>query len=116
LFFTVEANAALVTGGAGIAEEIARHMLKAGYEIIVLDRRNPEWTNMRLHADELGLLEADAVLLVRLSGATVQPFRSAATSTMPPTSLASCRRGHKFHIDLARRQVRRRQATEHRPA
>jgi NAD(P)-dependent dehydrogenase (short-subunit alcohol dehydrogenase family) len=70
LFFTVEANAALVTGGAGIAAEIARRMLKASYEIIVLDRRNPEWTNMRLHADELDLLEADAVLLVRLSGAT----------------------------------------------
>jgi NAD(P)-dependent dehydrogenase (short-subunit alcohol dehydrogenase family) len=57
-----EENIALVTGGAtGIGAEICRHMLTAGYEVVVLDLRLPDWTDKRLHAHEIDLLDAKAV-------------------------------------------------------
>lgn len=57
-----ETNVALVTGGAtGIGAEICRHMLSAGYEVVVLDLRRPDWTDHRLHVHEIDLLDAKAV-------------------------------------------------------
>ena len=57
-----EGNVALVTGGAtGIGAEICRHMLAAGYEVVVLDRRRPDWTDARLQVHEVDLLDAGAV-------------------------------------------------------
>jgi 3-oxoacyl-[acyl-carrier protein] reductase len=57
-----EANVALVTGGAtGIGAEISRQMLAAGYEVLVLDLRRPDWTHERLHAHEIDLLDAGVV-------------------------------------------------------
>jgi len=57
-----EKNVALVTGGAtGIGAEICRHMLAAGYEVVVLDLRRPDWTDHRLHVYEIDLLDAKAV-------------------------------------------------------
>ena len=54
-----EENIALVTGGAtGIGAEICRHMLAAGYEVVVLDRGRPDWTDKRLHVHEIDLLDA----------------------------------------------------------
>jgi 3-oxoacyl-[acyl-carrier protein] reductase len=56
------ANVALVTGGStGIGAEICRHMLAAGYEVFVLDLRRPDWADERLHAQEIDLLDAEAV-------------------------------------------------------
>lgn len=57
-----EGNVALVTGGAtGIGAEIARHMLAAGYQVAVLDRRRPDWDHERLHVRTVDLLDAKAV-------------------------------------------------------
>jgi NAD(P)-dependent dehydrogenase (short-subunit alcohol dehydrogenase family) len=70
-----ESNVALVTGGAtGIGAEVARHMLKAGYEVVVLDRRTPEWTSARLHAREIDLLDANAVVAIARELATRHKF------------------------------------------
>ena len=57
-----ESNIALVTGGsAGIGAEICRQMLDAGYEVISMARRAPEFAHARLHAVQLDLLDAKAV-------------------------------------------------------
>jgi NAD(P)-dependent dehydrogenase (short-subunit alcohol dehydrogenase family) len=57
-----EENVALVTGGAtGIGAEICRHMLAAGYEVVVLDLQQPDWVDERLHAHEIDLLDAEAI-------------------------------------------------------
>ncbi len=57
-----EANVAVVTGGStGIGAEICRHMLNAGYELVSLARRKPEWTHARLHAREVDLFDTTAV-------------------------------------------------------
>jgi NAD(P)-dependent dehydrogenase (short-subunit alcohol dehydrogenase family) len=55
-------NTALVTGGsAGIGAEICRQMLDAGYEVISMARRAPDFEHERLHAVQLDLLDAQAV-------------------------------------------------------
>jgi NAD(P)-dependent dehydrogenase (short-subunit alcohol dehydrogenase family) len=57
-----ERNIAVVTGSsAGIGAEICRQMLDAGYEVISLARRKPDWTHAQLHAREVDLLDARAV-------------------------------------------------------
>lgn len=49
---------AVVTGGsAGIGAEICRHMLDAGYEVISLARRAPDFSHARLHAVQADLLD-----------------------------------------------------------
>jgi NAD(P)-dependent dehydrogenase (short-subunit alcohol dehydrogenase family) len=56
---------ALVTGGAsGIGAEICRQMLAAGYEVISLSLRVPDWTHERLHAEVVDLLDASATRAV----------------------------------------------------
>jgi len=49
---------AIVTGGAaGIGGEICRQMLAAGHEVFCLDRDAPEFTDPRLHAIRVDLLD-----------------------------------------------------------
>jgi NAD(P)-dependent dehydrogenase (short-subunit alcohol dehydrogenase family) len=56
-----ERNLAVVTGGAsGIGAEICRHMLAAGYEVVSLDLRNPDWHHERLSSIEIDLLDGAA--------------------------------------------------------
>jgi len=57
-----ERNVAVVTGGSiGIGAEICRQMLEAGYDVVSLARRKPDWTHPRLQAHEVDLLDAGAV-------------------------------------------------------
>jgi NAD(P)-dependent dehydrogenase (short-subunit alcohol dehydrogenase family) len=57
-----ERNIAVVTGGStGIGAEICRQMLDAGYEVISLARRKPDFSHERLNAYEVDLLDAHAV-------------------------------------------------------
>jgi NAD(P)-dependent dehydrogenase (short-subunit alcohol dehydrogenase family) len=57
-----ERNIAVVTGGStGIGAEICWQMLDAGYDVISLARRKPDWTHARLQAHEVDLLDAGAV-------------------------------------------------------
>jgi len=52
---------AVVTGGsAGIGAEISRHMLEAGYEVISMARRDPDFSHPRLKSVKVDLLDADA--------------------------------------------------------
>lgn len=56
-----ERPVAIVTGGsAGIGATICRRMLDAGYEVVTLARRRPDWSDKSLHAVEVDLLDADA--------------------------------------------------------
>jgi 3-oxoacyl-[acyl-carrier protein] reductase len=56
-----ERNLAVVTGGAsGIGAEICRHMLAAGYEVVSLDLRKPDWQHERLSSIEVDLLDSAA--------------------------------------------------------
>lgn len=53
-----ERNIAVVTGGsAGIGAEICRQMLDAGYEVVSLARRAPEWSHARLCSVQVDLLD-----------------------------------------------------------
>ncbi len=53
-----ERNLAVVTGGAsGIGAEICRHLLAAGYEVVSLDLRKPDWQHERLSSIEVDLLD-----------------------------------------------------------
>ena len=55
-------HVAIVTGGAsGIGAEIARQLLNAGYEIVVLDRQKPKDAAAKLHGVEVDLLDNNAV-------------------------------------------------------
>jgi NAD(P)-dependent dehydrogenase (short-subunit alcohol dehydrogenase family) len=55
------ANVAIVTGGAsGIGAEISRHLLAAGYEVISLARRAPDWVDKKLHSVAVDLLDGEA--------------------------------------------------------
>jgi len=52
---------AIVTGGsAGIGATICRCMLDAGYEVICMARRRPDWSHKSLHAVEVDLIDANA--------------------------------------------------------
>ncbi|MBF6615707.1 MAG: SDR family oxidoreductase [Candidimonas sp.] len=54
-------HTAIVTGGsAGIGAEICRQMLDAGYEVISMARRAPDFTHARLHSILVDLLDAEA--------------------------------------------------------
>lgn len=56
-----ERQIAIVTGGsAGIGATICRRMLDAGYELISLARRRPDWSHPALHAVEVDLTDAAA--------------------------------------------------------
>ncbi len=56
-----ERPVAIVTGGsAGIGATICRRMLDAGYEVVSLARRRPEWSHPALHAVEVDLTDAHA--------------------------------------------------------
>lgn len=53
-----ERNIAVVTGGsAGIGAEICRQMLAAGYEVVSLARRAPDWSHERLSNVLVDLLD-----------------------------------------------------------
>ena len=55
-------HTAVVTGGsAGIGAEICRQMLEAGYEVVSVARRAPEFNHPRLHSLEVDLLDPQAV-------------------------------------------------------
>jgi len=52
---------ALVTGGsAGIGATICRRMIAAGYDVVSLARRRPDWRDAALHAVEVDLADARA--------------------------------------------------------
>jgi len=52
---------AIVTGGsAGIGAEISRQMLDAGYTVISMARRDPEFSHPKLHSVKVDLLDAKA--------------------------------------------------------
>lgn len=52
---------AIVTGGsAGIGAEISRQLLDAGYTVISMARRDPDFTHARLHSVKVDLLDAQA--------------------------------------------------------
>lgn len=56
-----DANVAIVTGGStGIGAEISRQMLAAGYEVVSLARRAPDWSHPKLHAVAVDLLDGAA--------------------------------------------------------
>ena len=52
---------AVVTGGsAGIGATICRRLIGAGYDVISLARRKPDWSDPALHAIEVDLSDAQA--------------------------------------------------------
>ena len=56
-----ERPVAIVTGGsAGIGATICRQMIDAGYEIVSLALRKPDWSHAALHAIEVDLTDAKA--------------------------------------------------------
>lgn len=56
-----EPPVAIVTGGsAGIGETICRRLIDAGYEVVSLARRRPQWSHKALHAVEADLTDAHA--------------------------------------------------------
>ena len=56
-----ERPVAIVTGGsAGIGAAICRHMIDAGYDVVSMARRKPDWSHAALHAVEVDLTDARA--------------------------------------------------------
>jgi NAD(P)-dependent dehydrogenase (short-subunit alcohol dehydrogenase family) len=68
-----ERPVAIVTGGsAGIGATICRRMIDAGYEVVSLARRRPDWSHKSLHAVEVDL--ADARATEEAAGTVVRQF------------------------------------------
>lgn len=64
---------AIVTGGsAGIGEVICRRMIDAGYQVVSLARRRPQWSHPALHAVEVDL--TDTVATEQAAGAVAMRF------------------------------------------
>src|ERR1700727_3998167 len=56
-----ERPVAIVTGGtAGTGAAICRQMIDAGYEVVSVARRKPDWSHASLHAIEVDLMDAKA--------------------------------------------------------
>lgn len=56
-----ESNVAIVTGASGgIGRAIATAMLEAGYGVVSLDRRLPDWSHARLESVQVDLFDAKA--------------------------------------------------------
>ena len=56
-----ENNVAIVTGASGgIGRAIAEAMLEAGYQIVSLDRRKPDWSHARLEPIQVDLFDPKA--------------------------------------------------------
>jgi len=56
-----ERPVAIVTGGsAGIGATICRQMINAGYEVVSLALRKPDWSHAALHVIEVDLTDAKA--------------------------------------------------------
>src|SRR5579872_6831260 len=56
-----ERPVAIVTGGsAGIGATICRRMIEAGYDVVSVARRKPDWSHAALHAVEVDLTDAGA--------------------------------------------------------
>jgi 3-oxoacyl-[acyl-carrier protein] reductase len=56
-----ERPVAIVTGGsAGIGAVICRRMIEAGYDVVSIARRKPDWSDPALHAVEVDLTDARA--------------------------------------------------------
>jgi len=54
-------HTAIVTGGsAGIGAEISRQLLTAGYTVVSMARRDPDFTHANLHSVKVDLLDATA--------------------------------------------------------
>jgi 3-oxoacyl-[acyl-carrier protein] reductase len=80
-----ERPVAIVTGGsAGIGATICRRMIDAGYEVVSLARRKPDWSHAALHAVEVDLTDARAT--EQAAGGLPSNTPSAAWSTMPASS------------------------------
>src|SRR3984885_14796713 len=70
-----ERPVAIVTGGsAGIGAAICRHMVAAGYDVVSIPRRKPDWSDAALHAVEVDLTDARATEEVAASLAKQFPI------------------------------------------
>ena len=77
-----ERPVAIVTGGsAGIGAAICRRMIDAGYEVVSLALRKPDWSHPALHAIEVDLTDARAT--EQAAASVAGNSRSAPSSTMP---------------------------------
>ncbi len=64
---------AIVTGGsAGIGATICHSLLEAGYEVVSLARRRPDWSHKALHAIEVDL--TDALATEQAAGSVARQF------------------------------------------
>jgi 3-oxoacyl-[acyl-carrier protein] reductase len=72
-----ERPVAIITGGsAGIGEKICRRFLGAGYDVVSLARRKPQWSAPSLHAIEVDLIDARATEQAAAEIARKYPVRA----------------------------------------